>query len=111
MFNHHFFNGSASFDVYLRFIRDPSHCPNDLLVVLDPPFGGLVDVLALSLLRIGQDFIDDQMPSMAERLCYIFLNFICFYSCFGETKMASNNKNGIRHLRALVPWLMMMMLL
>lgn len=63
MFNHHFFNGSASFDVYLRFIRDPSHCPNDLLVVLDPPFGGLVDVLALSLLRIGQDFIDDQMPN------------------------------------------------
>src|SRR6218665_3142892 len=30
--------------------------------------------------------------------------------CFGETKMASNNENGIGHLRALVPWLMMMMM-
>src|SRR6218665_3812576 len=30
--------------------------------------------------------------------------------CFGETKMASNNENGIGHLRALVPWLMMMMI-
>src|SRR6218665_4027703 len=28
---------------------------------------------------------------------------------FGETKMASNNENGIGHLWALVPWLMMMM--
>src|SRR6218665_1579679 len=28
--------------------------------------------------------------------------------CIGETKMASNNENGIGHLRALVPWLMMM---
>ena len=25
--------------------------------------------------------------------------------------MASNNENGIRHLRALVPWLMMMMMM
>src|SRR6218665_2562783 len=31
--------------------------------------------------------------------------------CFGETKMASNNENGIGHLRALVPWLMMMMMI
>src|SRR6218665_1769375 len=33
--------------------------------------------------------------------------------CFGETKMASNNENGIGHLhvRALVPWLMMMMMM
>ena len=29
--------------------------------------------------------------------------------CFGETKMASNNENGIGHLQELVPWLMMMM--
>src|SRR6218665_996550 len=31
--------------------------------------------------------------------------------CFGETKMASNNENGIGHLWALVPWLMMMMMM
>lgn len=66
MFNHHFFDGSASSDVYLQFIQDPSHSPNDLLVVLDPPFGGLVEVLALSLLRIGHDVINDQMPSTQE---------------------------------------------
>src|SRR6218665_2724572 len=29
--------------------------------------------------------------------------------CFVETKMASNNKNGIGQLPTLVPWLMMMM--
>ena len=34
----------------------------------------------------------------------------CGARCFGETKMASNNENGIGHLRALVPWLMMMMM-
>src|SRR6218665_2945178 len=28
--------------------------------------------------------------------------------CFEETKIASNNENGFGHLRALVPWLMMM---
>src|SRR6218665_3346535 len=31
--------------------------------------------------------------------------------CIGETKMASNNENGIGHLRALVPWLIMMMMM
>src|SRR6218665_2858609 len=31
--------------------------------------------------------------------------------CFGKSKMASNNESGIGHLRALVPWLLMMVMM
>lgn len=60
MFNHHFFDGEKSRKIYLDFLRqDASSLPSnqsDILVVLDPPFGGLVDVLAFTLQSITEDF-------------------------------------------------------
>jgi Probable N6-adenine methyltransferase len=69
MFNHYFFNGEKSRRVYMNFLRHPTSLPampaavdtvkdNDILVVVDPPFGGLVDALAVTLKRISEDYYE-----------------------------------------------------
>jgi hypothetical protein len=52
MFNHHFFGGEESHNVYLEFLR----ASKDLLIVIDPPFGGLIDVLAFTMQSIVSDY-------------------------------------------------------
>jgi len=57
MFNHYFFGGEASRSVYLRFLRKcSSHSADDILVVIDPPFGGHVAVIAFVLQCISDDY-------------------------------------------------------
>jgi hypothetical protein len=60
MFNHHFFNGEKSRQVYLDFLRQAStkqsHGKCSFVVVIDPPFGGLVEVLAFTLKQITDDY-------------------------------------------------------
>jgi len=57
MFNHYFFGGDASRSVYLEFLRNcSSHDAGDLLVVIDPPFGGHVAVIAFTLNCITDDY-------------------------------------------------------
>jgi hypothetical protein len=67
MFNHYFFDGEKAHTVYMEFLRREELVPpspvtansvkdSDILVVLDPPFGGLVDALAATLKRITEDY-------------------------------------------------------
>ena len=62
MFNHHFFEGDPAQRVYRQFVGEgagDAEGGNDLLVVIDPPFGGLVEVLAFTLQRITRDWRGD----------------------------------------------------
>ena len=58
MFNHYFFGGDASQSVYLEFLRKSSSHDDagDILVVIDPPFGGHVAVIAFILQCITDDY-------------------------------------------------------
>ena len=58
MFNHHFFNGDKSRNVYLKFLK--ASCLSDLLVIVDPPFGGLIEVLAFTMKCILEDYCSQQ---------------------------------------------------
>ena len=54
MFNHFFFDESKGKDSFTKFV---SAClPGELLIVIDPPFGGLVSVLAVTLKKINKAF-------------------------------------------------------
>ena len=50
MFNHHFFNGPQSHDVFERFLTEDSG--KRVAMVMDPPFGGMVEALAASVSSI-----------------------------------------------------------
>jgi len=57
MFNHYFFGGDASRSVFLEFLRNcSSRDAGDILVVIDPPFGGHVAVIAFVLQCITDDY-------------------------------------------------------
>ena len=58
MFNHHFFRGAKSEAVYREFLTDSAEdsTSGGLLVIMDPPFGGLVDVLAHTMKCINNDW-------------------------------------------------------
>lgn len=53
VFNHYFFDGPKARIVYEEFLNAGN--PNDLLVVIDPPFGGLVEVIQFTLQQIKSD--------------------------------------------------------
>uniref|UniRef100_A0A3Q2Z101 rRNA N(6)-adenosine-methyltransferase ZCCHC4 n=1 Tax=Hippocampus comes TaxID=109280 RepID=A0A3Q2Z101_HIPCM len=61
MFNHHFFDSEASIAVLQAFLRESNG--QKVVMVADPPFGGLVKPLANSFSRIAQNIlINVNMP-------------------------------------------------
>lgn len=50
MFNHHFFDKDTGKTLLQNFIQQST--PKSIAVVMDPPFGGLVQVIATSLRKI-----------------------------------------------------------
>ena len=54
MFNHHFFDGEASKRVFLDFLVGDSD--DKALLILDPPFGGLVEPLARTVRLIREQW-------------------------------------------------------
>jgi len=57
MFNHYFFAGDASRSVYFQFLKNSSRQnAGNVLVVIDPPFGGHVTVIAFVLQCITDDY-------------------------------------------------------
>ena len=50
MFNHHFFSGTKAEDVFNRFVTEDSG--KSVAMVIDPPFGGMVEALAASVSKI-----------------------------------------------------------
>lgn len=53
MFNHHFFDGSEGVSVYEQFLKDGK---NSLALVMDPPFGGKVEIISHTLKKIEEDY-------------------------------------------------------
>ncbi|KAJ8304059.1 hypothetical protein KUTeg_017642, partial [Tegillarca granosa] len=47
MFNHHFFDGGKSEDVFKKFVKETGK--SNVAMVIDPPFGGMVEALAASI--------------------------------------------------------------
>lgn len=64
MFNHHFFGEDMG--NYRDFLQEAAK--GRLLVTMDPPFGGLLQVLAHTLRRIGEDFISAGTPGMTVEI-------------------------------------------
>lgn len=54
MFNHHFFNGTESQEKFSEFLTEKEN--KHVAIVTDPPFGGLVEVLASTLNRIFDEW-------------------------------------------------------
>ena len=53
MFNHHFFNGVEGVSIYEQFLKEAK---NNLAVVMDPPFGGKVEIIAHTLQKIDKEY-------------------------------------------------------
>ena len=54
MFNHYFFSGTRSEDIFQKFITEDSG--KRVAMVIDPPFGGMVEALACSISKIDQQW-------------------------------------------------------
>ena len=53
MFNHLLFDGIHGVSVYEQFLKDGKNC---LALVMDPPFGGKVEVISQTLQTIDADY-------------------------------------------------------
>ena len=54
MFNHYFFSGTWSEDIFKKFITEDSG--KRVAMVIDPPFGGMVEALASTVSKIEQQW-------------------------------------------------------
>lgn len=52
MFNHHFFGGEESVNSFTQFLTGCSH--DQVAMVFDPPFGGMVEALSVSIKKISE---------------------------------------------------------
>lgn len=52
MFNHHFFDGERSVQFLTKFLTGCSH--DQVAMVFDPPFGGMVEALSVSIREISE---------------------------------------------------------
>ncbi|XP_053260164.1 rRNA N6-adenosine-methyltransferase ZCCHC4 isoform X1 [Podarcis raffonei] len=88
MFNHHFFAGEAAYKICEKFLQEDNG--KDVIMVTDPPFGGLVEALAFSFKRLiamwrqtrGADPADNNLPILwifpyffESRILEFFPNF------------------------------------
>ncbi|XP_075890019.1 rRNA N(6)-adenosine-methyltransferase ZCCHC4 [Nelusetta ayraudi] len=76
MFNHHFFDGEASSSVLQAFLKE--HDGEKVVMVADPPFGGLVKPLAKSFSLISQTWRqlqNSECSSPEMPMVWIFLYF------------------------------------
>lgn len=65
MFNHHFFDGDASVNSLTEFLTS---CPHDsVAMVFDPPFGGMVEALSVSIRKLS-----DLWKTATQGLLYSF---------------------------------------
>ena len=62
MFNHHFFEGERSERVFSEFVDDPDG--KQVVMVTDPPFGGLVEVLATTMKKITEVWKADKTGTL-----------------------------------------------
>ncbi|XP_025146022.3 rRNA N6-adenosine-methyltransferase ZCCHC4 isoform X5 [Bubalus bubalis] len=88
MFNHHFFDGKAALEVCKTFLQEDKG--EGVIMVTDPPFGGLVEPLAVTFKKLiamwkeghSQDNSQKELPIFwifpyffESRICQFFPNF------------------------------------
>ncbi|XP_076345837.1 rRNA N(6)-adenosine-methyltransferase ZCCHC4 isoform X1 [Tachypleus tridentatus] len=79
MFNHFFFDGETAEATYKNFLLKDDE--NSLLVMLDPPFGGLVDVISHTLKKIFNTWRNGRCDTSAD------LPFFWFFPYFNEARI------------------------
>ncbi|XP_006630118.2 rRNA N6-adenosine-methyltransferase ZCCHC4 [Lepisosteus oculatus] len=77
MFNHHFFNGKAAEDVFNSFLSEGDGAK--VVMVADPPFGGLVKPLAYSFALISSKWKTLQPPDKRSQEMPMFWIFPYFF--------------------------------
>ena len=70
MFNHHFFHGSAAQSTFCDFLT--GELCERMVVVTDPPFGGLIEVLAETLKVIMKQWKDRNQG----------ISYVCIYHIY-----------------------------
>lgn len=77
MFNHYFFEEEGK-KVLVDFLQSNE---DDLILIMDPPFGGLVQVLAVTVNKIWKLWREcSTVKSMSTR--HIFIDAFCVVACF-----------------------------
>ncbi|XP_030896354.1 rRNA N6-adenosine-methyltransferase ZCCHC4 isoform X3 [Leptonychotes weddellii] len=84
MFNHHFFDGKAALEVCRTFLQEDKG--EGVIMVTDPPFGGLVEPLAVTFKKLIGMWKEGQSQAVTKNYPYsgfslIFLNpeFVSFF--------------------------------
>uniref|UniRef100_F6VJ76 rRNA N(6)-adenosine-methyltransferase ZCCHC4 n=1 Tax=Ornithorhynchus anatinus TaxID=9258 RepID=F6VJ76_ORNAN len=76
MFNHHFFDGKASLEICRKFLQEDKG--SGVIMVMDPPFGGLVEPLAFTfrkLMALWREGCDSGDSSKELPIFWIFPYF------------------------------------
>ncbi|XP_021377170.1 zinc finger CCHC domain-containing protein 4-like isoform X2 [Mizuhopecten yessoensis] len=78
MFNHHFFDGQKSEDVFKQFILEEEEDGKRVAMVMDPPFGGMVDALAATYNKISLQWqtLSDQTQDSNLPILWFFPYFM-----------------------------------
>ncbi|XP_043918099.1 rRNA N6-adenosine-methyltransferase ZCCHC4 [Protopterus annectens] len=87
MFNHYFFGGEAAREVCATFLHQNSG--QEVIIVTDPPFGGLVEPLAYSFKKMSAMWKQSLQPEMQRSELPMFWIFPYFFEprilqCFPE---------------------------
>ncbi|XP_023579490.1 zinc finger CCHC domain-containing protein 4 isoform X4 [Octodon degus] len=115
MFNHHFFDGKPALEVCRAFLQEDKG--DGVIMVTDPPFGGLVEPLAITFKKLigmwkegqSQDDSQQEMPIfwifpyfLEARICQFFPSFCMLdYQPGSTVAFAITVLSHIIHVRAL----------
>ncbi|KAK3607860.1 hypothetical protein CHS0354_038289 [Potamilus streckersoni] len=74
MFNHHFFDGKSSEKVFRKFLTEDNGM--NVAIVMDPPFGGMVEALAATVKKIEHTWqITSNKPSLCRLPVFLFFPY------------------------------------
>ncbi|KAK2192869.1 hypothetical protein NP493_21g06031 [Ridgeia piscesae] len=74
MFNHYFFRGAAACSAYKKFLSHTT--AEEIILVMDPPFGGLVEVIIHTIRRIMADWSCDTNDGRELPVFWFFPYFL-----------------------------------
>ncbi|XP_022361807.1 zinc finger CCHC domain-containing protein 4 isoform X1 [Enhydra lutris kenyoni] len=77
MFNHHFFDGKAALEVCRTFLQEDKG--EGVIMVTDPPFGGLVEPLAVTFKKLIAMWKEGQSQDSSQKELPIFWIFPYFF--------------------------------
>ncbi|XP_036620539.1 rRNA N6-adenosine-methyltransferase ZCCHC4 isoform X2 [Trichosurus vulpecula] len=77
MFNHHFFDGKAALEICRKFLQADKGVR--LILVTDPPFGGLVEPLAVTFRKFMDMWREEQSPDNNSKELPLFWIFPYFF--------------------------------